>query len=136
MVVASQIKGNKMLVLSQPLSGGQGSFQDQVGIRHKQDSLLGQFHIPAGADKKFHPQLLLQRLDLMADSRLRQLQGFGSFGKIQMLRHREKTFQLNGIHNRTNPFFRFFLSKMENGRLSYLIIRCFFHPRKNNENNL
>ena len=74
MVVAAQFKGNKVGVVPQTFPGGQGGFQNQVGVGQKEKALLGQGNVLAGAAEQFDFQLLLQRADLVADRRLGHLQ--------------------------------------------------------------
>ena len=96
--VAAHLKVGQIRPPTQVLSGGKGGPQDQIRVREKTNPLGGQGDALAGAVEQLHPQLILQRLDLVADGGLRDSQSLRGPGKIQVLRHRHEALQLHCIH--------------------------------------
>ena len=70
-VVAAQLQGQQMFRSSQPLPCRESGLQDKPRVGKKQEALRRKRHVPSCAVKKLYIQLLLQRLNLMADRRLR-----------------------------------------------------------------
>ena len=101
MIVASNLKGDKMLMPAQAFLCQQGGLQDELRVCKEKNALLRERDALARALEQGGFQLGLQRADLMADRGLGHLQFFGRPREIQMLCHREKAFQLCCIHN--NP---------------------------------
>lgn len=78
-IVAAEDKGDVLFPVSQTLFRGQGGLQDELGVAQELDALAGQGHRLAGPEEQLCPQFLLQRLDLVGDRRLGDLQHLGGF---------------------------------------------------------
>ena len=78
-VVAAEDEGDVLFPVPQALFRGQGGLQDELGVAQELDALAGQGHRLAGPEEQLRPQFLLQRLDLVGDCRLGDLQHLGGF---------------------------------------------------------
>ena len=72
-------QGDILFPVSQALFCGQGGLQDELGVAQELDALAGQRHGFAGPEEQLCPQFLFQRLDLVGDCRLGDLQHLGGF---------------------------------------------------------
>ena len=69
-VVASQFKRKKMLVIAETFLGGKCGFENQFGVGQEKNAFLSEGDIFAGPVKQFDIQLFFQCLNLVGDSGL------------------------------------------------------------------
>src|SRR5690606_30158769 len=72
--------------------------QDLPGFLEKQPAGVGQRHMPVAALEQAHAQLLLQRLDLLAQWRLGNAQQFGGPAEMQLLGDGDEIAQVTQLH--------------------------------------
>lgn len=78
-----------------------GLVQDPDRVLEDGSTALRQQHPPLRAHEEGLTQLRLQRLDLVADRRLREAEALGSSSEVQRLRNNLQRLELRELHART-----------------------------------
>ena len=79
-----------------------GKLENIPRILGEQVARLGEADAFAGAEKEPGAQLIFQGADLVAHRRLGDVQLLRRPGKVEKIGHRQKAFQLGGVHGQTS----------------------------------